>query len=376
MRSRLIEQVIRRHYPPPIEHRSRAFINMHAQAENAGDALVLRELIHLVSSRLTTDVYLGSWPQSFVRQLDVEENVAVTTHRSGSAPGLIRDILRARLRGWTCYYFLTAGAPHGERTLKQFCSDVVRICWLAILAACGVRVCQVGVSFEDIGPRHARVLRWRSRLLYASVPRDKTSYSYMQRLGVRATGIMPDVTINLFSSPPTPFGDHRDRVAFSFRVDKYPDIKERLSKVVADICETSPANVEFVFVAQVSRDIPFMRELANSASSTWADRVCFVDCHENIDLAFSTYRECHAVLSNRLHALLPGLKEGATPVALLTPGLDPKIVGVFDSIDLTQQVVDIRTASSDEIVKLMGPIAFDGSAVAKDLNQFFDELLS
>lgn len=357
------------------EQTIRAFVKMHAQDENAGDALVLRHLIQLISARVPTRLYLGEWPQTFVRQLALTGNAAVTALEGRSAASLVLDILRARIHGDLCYYFLTAGAPHGERTLKQFAADIFRISWLACLAALGVRICQVGVSFEDIGPRHARVLRWRSRLLFASVPRDDISRRYMRSLGIRTTGIMPDVTLNMFSTPPRPRGDSRTRVAFSFRVDKYPDIKHRLSEIVTDLASQCTGQADLFFVAQVSRDVTFMRELATAAEAAWPERVHFADCHQDIDGAFSIYQQCSVVLSNRLHALLPSLKEGATPIALLVPERDPKIVGVLESIGLGDYALDVRSVAVSEISRLMAPINFDGLDVAASLNQFFDELL-
>lgn len=360
---------------PETGARTRAFINMHAQTENAGDALVLRELIRLVSWRIPADVYLKDAPEAFIQELDLDDNSSVTAHRGDATITLIRDIVKARFGRWRCYYFLTAGAPHGERTPKQFVTDIVRIIWLALLTALGVRVCQVGVSFENIGPRHARILRLRSRILYASVPRDQITYDYMGQLGIRATAIMPDVTINLFATPPTPYGHERRGIAFSFRVDKDSTTRVSIKQIVKEVCEDAQPDNDLIFVGQVARDIPFMRELADFALSIRPDQVRFLDCHQDIDAAFATYRTCSAVLSNRLHALLPALKEGASPVALTVPALDPKITGVFESIGLAERIIDVRTAKLTDIRPWMDPMTFDGSVVARELNKFFDELL-
>src|SRR5262249_51866795 len=136
---------------------TRAFINIHTQFENAGDALILRELVKIVSSRAPVDVYLGQAPDSFVQQLDLGGNNSVIAHRGESVVRLIRDVLKARLGGSRCYLFLTPGAANGERSRKQFLIDLVRLVSVGILAVARVRICQVGVSFENIGPRHARL---------------------------------------------------------------------------------------------------------------------------------------------------------------------------------------------------------------------------
>jgi hypothetical protein len=362
-------------HSPAQAERIRAYVNMHAQTENAGDALVLRELTRLIASRVRTDVYLGNSPETFIRQLAFDETGA-RAHRGDATVTLIRDILGARLRGWRCYYFLTAGAPHGERSVQQFVLDMIRITWIGILTVFGVRVCQVGVSFENIGPRHARVLRWRSRILHASVPRDRIASDYMRELGIRATGLMPDVALNMFSSEPESFEPGRKAIAFSFRVDKYPEVRDRLRDIVEHVSNSLPADDTVYFVAQVRRDVAFMRELADYASVLIPGRSRFIDAHKDINCAFATYNECRAVLSNRLHALLPSLKQGCSPIALTIPELDPKIVGVFDMIGLRDRVLDIRDVTGPQLAEWMGPIQFDGRKVAQDLNMFFDDLLS
>jgi polysaccharide pyruvyl transferase WcaK-like protein len=197
----------------------------------------------------------------------------------------------------------------------------------------------------------------------------------MQSLGIRATGMMPDVTINMFSTPPAIDSESRNGIGFSFRVDKDATTRDPITRLIKQVCERTSPDDELVFVGQVGRDVTFMRELAAVAEQIRPGQVHFLDCHTDIDSAFSAYRGCRAVLSNRLHALLPALKEGASPIALTVPELDPKITGVFESIGLSERVLDIRSAEMDEVVRFMAPMTFDGSAAAKDLNYFFDELL-
>lgn len=355
--------------------RTRAYMNIHTQFENAGDALILRELIRLVSSRVPTDVYLGQAPDGFVQQLDLDGNNAVTAHRGQASVGLIRDIFKARLGGWRCYLFLTPGASNGERSRKQFAFDIIRLVSVAMTTLARVRICQVGVSFENIGARHARLLRWRSHLLYACAPREKLASDYARELGIQVTATMPDLSFNLFSLPPSPLEQLRRGIAFSFRVDKDRAMRDPLRQIVARVCKASTDQDELIFLAQVGRDVEFMRELAELAAEIRPGQVRFVDCHRNIEEAIATYATCRAVLSNRLHVLLPCLNEGAAPIALTTPELDQKISGIFDSIGLGERVFDIRTVDTDEIERWMVPADFDGRAVADSLNRFFDDLL-
>lgn len=354
---------------------TRAFINIQTQFENAGDALILRELIKLVSARVPTEVYHGAAPWSFVDQLDLTANTSTSTHADGALVKLVRDLLRARLGGWRCYLFLTPGAPNGERTRKQTATDLLRIGLLVFLRLVGVRICQVGVSFEHIGPRHARLLRWRSRLLFASAPREPIGYKYAKDLGVRVTGMMPDLAFNLFSVPSGRGPGPANALAFSFRVDKDAGTRARVKQIVLDVVNASTPGEQLIFVAQVGRDVHFMREVAEMADQARPGQVRFVDCHSDIEKAIATYSECRAVLSNRLHALLPALWGGAAPIALTVPELDPKISGVFTSIGLEGRVFDIRAVEYKEIQPLMSHPQFAGDAVASELNKFFDELL-
>lgn len=354
---------------------SRAFLNVHTQFENAGDALILRELIRLVSSRVKMDVFLGQAPHSFVQQLDVETNASVVPHRTESTAAMVGAIVKARILGARCYLFLTPGAPNGEKSRKAFMIDLLRVGLVAALSFAQVRVCQVGVSAEKIGPRHARLLRWRSRWLYASAPRERIAFEYARSLGIHVTGMVPDLSFNTFSDTRNFMStSQRSGIGFSFRVDKDPKVRALVGEFVKNYSLSSNEDDELIFVAQVGRDVDFMRDLSELAAEYSCARVRFVDLHRNVEQIFETYNQCRIVFSNRLHALLPSLREGAAPVALTIPEVDPKILGVFETIGLRDRVLDLRNLDYTQIAMLSSPIQFDERAVVSELHRYFDEL--
>lgn len=351
----------------------RAFFNIKTQFDNAGDALIIRELIRLVTARMPAEVYTDRVPDGFRRMLELDRLPDVTAPEGGIYM-LVISMLKARLRGIRCYYFLTPGGVNGEVSATGLASLAV----ISLLVALGVRINQVGVSFERIGPWHARLLRWRSRILHTSAVRDTISERYARdELGLRLTHLMPDLAVNLFANDPLIVPDPgRSAIGFSFRTDKDPAIKRRLVELVEAVCIAAPPETEFRFIAQVGRDLPFMVELRDRISAAGAAQTQVIDCHNSIDAAIEAYRPCRALVANRLHGLLLGLRAGAAPIALTTGDLDHKIRGVLESIGLDSRIVDLRTTTAAELILLLTPISFDGGDQSRKLADFFDDILT
>ncbi|QPM92548.1 polysaccharide pyruvyl transferase family protein [Pseudooceanicola algae] len=353
----------------------RAYFNIKTQFDNVGDALIIRELIRLASDRAMTEVYLERAPESFRRTLDIAGRPNVEVHDKGGFGALILNMLGARLRGIRCYYFLIPGGLNGDKSVKQFASGLVSLAVIALLALVGVRICQTGFSIERIGPRHARLLRWRSKVLYCVGIRDRISQAYAEDLGIRTTHLVTDLALNLFAENPTVAPDPRGAIGFSFRTDKDPAIRDRLTGLAEEVCARTAPGTRFRCIAQVGRDLPYMSELAERLEKRHPGQVDLVDAHEDISAAIAAYEPCQALLSNRLHGLLLGLRAGASPVALVVEELDHKIRGVFESIGLGDHVCDLASSSATDLDPLMTPLRFDGTAPAGRLKALFDELL-
>lgn len=350
-----------------------AVLKLDTQFENAGDALIIRELVKLSAPHAKTIVFLSNAPPEFTSLVAPKDGVTNgTISERGGAAALVFFLLKKRLMGARCYYFLIPGGLNGEKSLRGFLAGVVSTAILAALSVAGVKVCQVGVSLERIGPRHAKLLRWRSRFMHRFLVRDPISFSYGRRLGVEVQDTIPDLAFNLPRSESAGALD----IAFSFRTDKDPSSEQPFRDLVELVTTRAGPSVTFRFIAQVARDAKFMEDLANSTRLRFPGRVYFTDCHRSIDDAFFEYRKCRSVVSNRLHALLLGIHAGATPVAVINSELDQKISGLFSEIDLAEQIVHLEDVARVELDALLTNKVSMGGDQARDLSAKFSEIFS
>lgn len=354
---------------------NKAFLVVNTQFDNAGDALILRELIRLTLSRAETHVYLGRTPPYFVDMLKLD-NTRVCVHRRQGYVAACLNMLWLRLRGATCFYFLTPGGLNGEKTKKQFASEGVRMVMMWMLAFLGIRICQLAFSLERIGRRHAMLLRWRSRFLYRCAPRDKISAEYGKRLGIRITDVIPDLAFAVSEVEPGTRLQERKKVGVSFRVDKDSTLGEQFERVVLSVAEALDGGEELICIAQVGRDAGFMKKICETASSVRPGQVSFERCDKSIDRALEIYGECRAVLSNRLHVLLLALKAGSTPVAVIDRELDTKVTSIFEGVGLGDHLVDARATPMNFDPELLGPTSINSRQYRRKLVSYFDQLFN
>jgi hypothetical protein len=123
-------------------------------------------------------------------------------------------------------------------------------------------------------------------------------------------------------------------IGFSFRTDQIPEQRATFLRLVHFIDNLLPSTLGFKFVSQVTRDAPFMRELASERYRS-GRQVSFHETDSDVDSTFDVYADCRFIVSNRLHALLSGLIAGAHPMAVVDGQFNRKIAGLFDSLKLS-----------------------------------------
>ena len=349
-----------------------SFFSVKTQFENVGDALINRELIRLASAHGQAVVDVSRCPTEFQRTLALDGLPGVRVVHSTRR--LFRDLIGARLAGHVAYYFLSPGGYfgdiHGLRKVSAWLNTLV-LCALYII---GVRICQVGVSYERLGPGYLRLLRARARIMHRHLVRDEDSFKLLSRVGVRVDGTMPDLSVSAArgSTAAGPCPGHA--LALSFRVDQDEGQSEAIKRVVVMLDEELSADLPFKVVVQVKRDLSFARELVNDLAKAGNRPVSLIDCSDDIDRCIREYADCHIVLSNRLHALLIGAIAGVVPVAVTLPNVNGKIAALFRDCNLGQNVFDLGQPNGvDAVVAALK----EGRAFAKiDLESLREQLLS
>jgi polysaccharide pyruvyl transferase WcaK-like protein len=324
--------------PHPAQTQSRpvACFSPSTQFENAGDALINRELIALAAEHARVEVDIGRCPPAFMRALNLQAVAGIKVHRR--ALDLFARMLAQRLRGQQVYYFLSPGGYHGGEHASA--TTALKTAAIALLHRAGIKVCLVGVSHENLDARAIALLRRRVPYLHKHLVRDVRTRAYCKALGIRVDGLIPDLAFGA-AHKATPVSSRDRSLALSFRCDRPPDAATLIEKAVFALDAAIDRTTSFRFVAQVARDVEPLRCLSEKLQARGARTVAFVNIWEDVESCLAAYTGCFAVVSNRLHALLAGALQGAIPIAAVNPDADAKIAGVMETIGLGEQVFDI-----------------------------------
>jgi polysaccharide pyruvyl transferase WcaK-like protein len=306
------------------------------QFENAGDALINRELIALAAEHAEMEVDIGRCPAAFARALNLQAVAGIKVHRS--ALGLFVRMLVQRLRGQQVYYFLSPGGYHGGEHASA--TTALKTAVIALLHRAGIKVCLVGVSHENLDARAIARLRRRVPYLHKHLVRDARTRAYCEALGIRVDGLIPDLAFGAVHNE-RPASDGDRSLAPSFRFDRSADAASLIEKAILVLDAGLPSDLAFRFVAQVARDVEPLRCLSEKLQARGTRTVAFVNVWEDVESCLAAYTGCFAVVSNRLHALLAGALQGAIPITAVNPDADAKIAGVMESVGLGEQVFDI-----------------------------------
>jgi polysaccharide pyruvyl transferase WcaK-like protein len=353
-----------------MNRKSTAFMSIKTQFDNVGDALIIRELINNLARRATVHLDLSRCPKEFIENIGIGQNRQIFL--SAGPVALLWQLLFSRLKGEQTFYFLIPGGMNGEKSLKSYLFGNIFNIALALLKIIGVSVCQIGISYEKIGRRHASLLRKRTKILSHHYVRDTGSLEYARSIGLTVSGVIPDLAFSLFGSP-VKTDIPRETLAFSFRFDKDKQLKGNMETAIATFCRNQPAHRRFRFVAQVARDKTQLEEIAASMALEFPGRVEFVPSWNDIDTCRDVYRDCEAIYSNRLHALLMAASAGCKPVAVVDSQKDPKIIGIFNDLDLGESLYLIDRSS--EPLGAIEPKHLQADKQKRDLTAFFDDII-
>lgn len=379
----VLESRNRSERPPPVisdsgrppAGRPLSFFRLATQFENAGDCLINRELVRLLSERGDLCLDVGRCPANFARQ--VASGKAGGRLHSATG-GFYLQMLLARLRGRRCLWFLTPGAVSGECTASGRLGRWIRdlpLLWASML---GVRIYQIGVSFGGMSADHLSV--WRRRRKYLSVlsPRDTVSVEYLERGGLRCDGCVPDLAFNLFvgdgASGKGP-AEVQGTAGFSFRTDQYPEQAEDVAGLARALCHAAGPEVRWIPVVQVARDLPGMEIMRAKLHACGVSVAPVTECHHDLECCFRSYRGVSPVVSNRLHVLLMAASQGSRILAVTGGPTGSKIEGVFRDLGMSQALVDPRCVERIRAHDLAG-YAVEGRAQRARLARAFDTLCS
>ncbi|USI89629.1 hypothetical protein [Rhodococcus pyridinivorans] len=300
------------------------------QDDNIGDVLLrrrfLRELRHLGQ----VHVLIGGASEGFIDAMSFDESDVL--HRSQA--GWLKALYRAAIRRGV----VLAANPGEVRVDMKSALAYSSIIPAQVLSRWrGGKSLQLGVAVKG---KHSIL-----RIPVTIFGRNSDLQSFREE--VEAS---PDVPVY----PDWAFDESRDThvvvarrdvCAVTYRVDR-PMLSESALEALRRVC--SERDLKIVVFSQVRRDNSRTRELASTLGGDvlmWEDDVSHADQERKIrDLMAHS----EVVVSDRIHALIMGTSEGATPLGLI-PGPDVKVGPHFAAASIAGISGEIASLGTDAV---------------------------
>ncbi len=355
-----------------------SFFSINTQFDNVGDALINRELVKLAADQGPVMVDLSRCPSRFRETLGLNGLPNVTIVEGSLA--LFRRMLSHRLSGGIPVYFLKPGAYLGGLGTSFLPKALAILLLQLLMMLLGVKICQIGVSYERLSPFHSWFLRTRRPLLFAHYVRDQKSFDYAEEQGLKPDGIKPDLAFNIYGVHPQASGTPKT-IAMSFRTDQYPEQFDHVTTFVRWLCgrvaKFSPDQIRFV--AQVKRDADPAQKLAQMVKAEFGIQTEVIICFDNVVHCEQAYAPCDFVVSNRLHSLLIGGSQCPRVLGCVSSKVNEKIIGLFDTLELNDQLTTIDPILDTKANRALDHALtheFDGRAIAASLKQGIREMFA
>lgn len=277
------------------------FCSVAAQHDNLGDIQIRRTILSYFSNRgYRLYVFIGSMPSEYVAAFEFSGDSILIRSKFE----FIWTVLKVGRRGEGSLLF--APGPHklvnSPRGVAKAIGMLIAVIFTRLS---GGESFSLGRAFRG----RAHVARFSERF----ISRLSTAYSVRDCVSSRYLGqeaqVIPDLAFSAVQSWAA--AEDRPLVAISVRSDSCVD-EEALSGLVR---MSQEANMEVIFVSQVRRDDEQHRKLAfrfGVESVVWGENTHSEQWKRVLDV----YSKAYAVVSNRLHALLFGVAQGAFPVEL------------------------------------------------------------
>jgi polysaccharide pyruvyl transferase WcaK-like protein len=323
------------------------FVNPAGQRDNLGDSVLRRPYLEALRALGRLHVLVGADPD-YASGLGLVESDVLYTSRGVWLRKATIAALRSR-----AHFAVNAGEVVGTRR------EAVRSIWQVMLATIvrmrGGRVVLAGVSVRPGTLTTATHLRRLARISSVATWRDAPT---CQSVG---TGrVTPDWAFGLTSEVSAPPLAGREYVAVTLRGDRPPPDPTWLANVRQF---AATRNVKIVVVVQVRRDHGRAIELAEALGAEVRAWPAGSSHRDQEELVRSTYRQCVAVVSDRIHALIIGFTEGAVPIGTSTSSPE-KIFRTFAAV--TEAPVAPKKGLPD--LERWNLLAESGEALSDDLS--------
>jgi hypothetical protein len=312
------------------------FLWVHGQDDNLGDVVLRRPLIELLRPLGQMELYVGDGSPGFIEALRLQPRDRCHV----SLPAWMRQLWRAAWQAPWCFVF-----KPGETSLNFTKLRRLLPLWPALVAGKHRRgrVLNLGAGIRESERLPSRMLRPLYGLADLTLWRDARSAELAGQ-----GGVMPDWAFADGSPEALLDAGPRDHLTLCLRGDR-PMPEADLLRALRQFAAAQ--GLKLALLTQVRRDEEVLRALARALGADLLDWGSRTHLQQELRVR-ALYRRSRLVVSDRLHALIMGLTEGAVPLGLVTEsGSDrpDKLRRPFDCIGYSGAAIDLRGAEAEAV---------------------------
>jgi Polysaccharide pyruvyl transferase len=319
------------------------------QFDNLGDALINRELMSLCAEQGKVFACVAGVPGDFKGWLkssfseDVVYSDSLFWFYLYFGFALLGSLLGLR----PVFFVQNPGGYIGEISGKSLIGRHLKRSVLSLLKLFRVKSVLVGASYEGLGKNNLNSVALLSKVLNVHAVRDDVTLKYCREHGVRVTSVLPDLAFNL---APCKNPLVREKVCIVSLRDPKDDAYAQSLVAMLKVAHLSGVFEKVRLVYQVRRDAEFMVHFQSLLKKEHVPvEGEIVPLLDGVESNVMHYAGVSAVVSNRLHVLLLALRAGTPSVAVVKPGSNKKIIGIFSDVGLGDFCV--HSNGSDAVLK-------------------------
>lgn len=285
-----------------MDSKGEVFMSLVAQEDNLGDLVIRRQVLqYAAATGARIHLLAAGMPKGFIEPFGLSDQEILYWSKSTFTRSMIRQAFRRRVT-----LILSPGPEHLAPGWKGWLQILGQIGRTLFLRCFGGRIVALGRSVLGVKSKW-RILaaRLSARLTNVYFARDHASVAALRSPVVK---FAPDVAFDLQVSPSV-VPVTRPLAALSFRREGGPRVDD-LKHLVEEL---ESRGLQPILVSQVRRDDSVHAELAAAAG---CDAVLWgAHSHgDQLDRVHEIYSRSKVVVSNRLHALIFGAVNGASPL--------------------------------------------------------------
>lgn len=320
------------------------FVPLVGQHENIGDVVLRRELVEWLAPEGRMHVYAGSSTDSYDEALELPRDAVVYRSISAWASALTRELIRS---SEVAYVYKPGEIQLTVRGLKE---HIGLLPLVAVTRMRGGVVLRIGAGARNFGAFPAIVVRSMARLAQFTAWRDTRTTEALGGL------LMPDLGFGQIGRS-RESGTPRTRLTVTMRGDRAtPSPVWRTAVRMA----AEGLGLKLTVITQVERDETLSQELADEWGCDYIPWLSRNHASQEAELR-RIFRESELVVSDRLHALIIAVTEGAA-VASVADSPSDKVQRHFDAAGIPIEIFDSAAQSADDILAGLSRATASGPA--------------